>query len=207
MHLSHRAGLVAAPMSVLMAIALTTAAGAQVATLEAAGTTPEPEAAAETTQEFADRDEALLAFAQCMRDNGIDMDDPEPGTRGGGFFRGGPGGGNDSFDIESETFQLAQQACASILEAARPDLDPEAEAERLEENLAMAQCFRDSGFVDYPDPVIGSDGRLQRFGGRQLQEIGIDFRSDAFQDVRESCATELGVLFGPGGRGGPGGGD
>ena len=149
-----------------------------------------------------DREEALLVYAQCMRDNDIDMDDPQPGAGGRGFLRGGAGGG---IDRQSPEFQAAQEICGSILEAARPELDPEAQAERLEENLALAQCLRDHGYADYPDPVMGSDGRLQRFGGRQLGEIGIDFRSDAFQTARQTCATTLDIEIGPGGRGRQGG--
>ena len=208
MRLVHRAGLMAAPIALLFATSLSSAATAQVASLVGPTESPAPETEAAATElEFADREEALLAFAQCMRDNDIDMDDPVAGAGGRGFFGGGPGGGpgNGGFDPRSEEFQSAQQNCGSILEASRPDLDPAAVAERLEEDLAMAQCLRDQGYEDYPDPVVDADGRRQRFGGRDIQELGFDPRSEGFQLARATCADELGVEFGPGARGFPGG--
>jgi hypothetical protein len=59
--------------------------------------------------------ESLLEFAQCMREHGIDMPDPEF-SGGGGLFRVGPGGGVDPDDPD---FQEAQEACGSILQDAR----------------------------------------------------------------------------------------
>ena len=203
MRLVHRAGLMAAPIALLFATSLSSAATAQVASLVGPTESPAPETEAAATElEFADREEALLAFAQCMRDNDIDMDDPVAGAAGRGFFGGGPGAGPGSggFDRRSEEFQSAQANCGSILEASRPDLDPAAVAERLEEDLAMAQCLRDQGYEDYPDPVVDADGRRQRFGGRDPQELGFDPRSEEFQLARAACADELGVEFGPGAR-------
>ena len=65
----------------------------------------------------AEEKDAMLGFAQCMRDNGIDM--PDPVFEGGGMVRigGGPaaaGGEGDegpAFDPRSEEFQAASQAC------------------------------------------------------------------------------------------------
>jgi hypothetical protein len=53
-----------------------------------------------------------LKFAQCMRDNGVDM--PDPDFTGGGIrvTIGTPGGGGISPD--SEVFQAAQKACGSL---------------------------------------------------------------------------------------------
>ncbi len=118
------------------------------------GAEPSPTAEETVAPTFEDREEALLAYAQCMRDNGIDMDDPQAGTtRGRGFFRAGSDTG---LDLEGDEFQAAQMACAPILEAARPELDPAAQAERMDELLLLAQCMRDNGIEDYPDPFIGA---------------------------------------------------
>ncbi len=205
-----RRALAVLPLSLALTLSTAVAVSAQVATLTGPDATPS-EAPQETQAdlEFADREEALLAYAQCMRDNGIDMDDPVGGTPGGrGFFRGGPGGSDNGFDPFSDDFGAAQQACGDILEAARPEIDPAAEQERLEQQLALAQCYRDNGYPEYPDPVIGTDGRNQR-GGSQFDELGIDPRSEAFQEVRATCAEQLGVEafgvrggFGPGAPGG-----
>jgi hypothetical protein len=178
-------------------------ASAQVATLSGPDETPEPPDSDAGSLEFADREEAVLAFTQCLRDNGIDIDDPVAGVTGGrGFLRGGPdqAGGVDPF---SEEFQIAQATCGEILEAARPEIDPALQQERLEEELLLAHCLRESGFPEYPDPTLDNDGRLQR-GGQQFQDVGIDRRSEAFQTARSGCADDLGVeAFGPGAGAGP----
>ena len=202
-----RSALISSPIAAALTLVLTFGASAQVATLSSPDETPTPppDGLVDAEFEFADREEALLVFAQCMRDNGIDMDDPVAGERGR-FFGGGPGS-DDALDRGSDDYQLALQACADIMEAARPDLDPAAEQERLEEQLLIAQCFRDNGYPEYPDPVIGSDGGLQR-GGQRLDELGLDPRSEEFQNTRLLCSEQLGLEDtgrGPGGFGpGPG---
>ncbi len=60
----------------------------------------------------------MLAFAECMREHGIDMPDPEFGTEGGGFSvrveasAGADAGGPRPDD---EEFQEAQEACQGEL--------------------------------------------------------------------------------------------
>ncbi|MEX1295225.1 MAG: hypothetical protein AB1Z67_03540 [Candidatus Limnocylindrales bacterium] len=208
MHLVPRAALGATPLAVTLTLALAVGASAQVATLVGPDETPEPEAA-EAAPEFEDQNEALLAFAQCMRDNGIEMDDPQVGSGPGlrGVLGGGPNSTEDGLDRRSEEFQIAQEACSVYLEASRPELDPTAEQERLEQQLALAQCIRDQGFEEYPDPAIGSDGRLERVRGQAMAEMGIDRRAPEFQAAIGICRDELGFEDIRGFGGGPGAGD
>ena len=65
--------------------------------------------------------DAMLAFAQCMRDHGIDMPDPQFET-GGRVMIGGPGedGDGPKFDPQSEDFQAAEDACGDLLGEMRP---------------------------------------------------------------------------------------
>jgi hypothetical protein len=200
MNLIPRPVFSATPMAVALTLALAVTASAQVASLVGPDETPEPDSATSDTLLYEDREEAMLAYAQCMRDNGIDMDDPGAGAPGGMrmFFGGGPGG-EAGFDRFSEEFQAAQAACGPILEAARPEIDPQAEQERLEEQLALAQCIRDNGYPEYPDPVIGTDGRLQRSGGQDMQALGIDRRSAEFRELLSDCRDQLGMEDLPGG--------
>lgn len=197
------------PAGLGLALALTlvvaSATGAQVATLVEPGASPTPAPEEAAQLEFTDRTEALLAFAQCMRDQGVEMDDPQPGAARGGARLLRPEGprGLDELD---EGFTAARDACVHILEAARPELDPVAEQERLETQLRLAQCIREGGYPDYPDPALDADGRLQRSGGRVLAELGIDVRSEAFAAVLSTCVTELGLAAVGPGRGSPPGG-
>ena len=55
-------------------------------------------------------EEAMLAFARCMREHGIDMPDPQ----GGGLIQRP---GDAGFDPRSEEFQKAEEACREHLEA------------------------------------------------------------------------------------------
>jgi hypothetical protein len=83
------------------------AAAPSVASLEDPGASSSPAASSAPT----DPREAFLAYAQCMRDNGIDMPDPDfSGGRGGGLFSALRG-----VDPSSPTFQTAMEACQPIL--------------------------------------------------------------------------------------------
>ena len=73
-------------------------------------------------QEFQD---AMLEFAQCMREHGVDMPDPEFGDGGRGVFRMGPGPNSTQSDRES--FDEAQAACQPILQELRDRRDEERE--------------------------------------------------------------------------------
>jgi hypothetical protein len=84
--------------------------GSEVASL---GTGPTDNATGDSVADV-DSQEALLAYAACMRENGVDMDDPtfdaEGNLSGGGF---GPGSG---LDRSSDEFQTAQEACGDLIE-------------------------------------------------------------------------------------------
>lgn len=62
----------------------------------------------------AEREDMLVEYASCMRENGYDMPDPdfsaprEPGQGGGGPFGGG-------IDPEDPAFQAAHEACADVV--------------------------------------------------------------------------------------------
>src|SRR5262245_14397427 len=93
------------------------AAAPSVASLDDPGA--DPEASASPSAQT-DPQEAFLAFAECMREHGIDMPDPEVSDEGGGKFSvgfnaGGPGGDGDP---DMEKFQAANEACRPLLENA-----------------------------------------------------------------------------------------
>ena len=83
-------------------------ASAQVASLgSTTGTTPDTTSPANTQ-------EALLKYAACMRENGVNMADPtfdaDGNPTGGGF------GPNSGIDRSSAAFQTAQKACGTLLQ-------------------------------------------------------------------------------------------
>jgi hypothetical protein len=156
-----------------------------------------PGAAAPTSSPEAslDAEDAMLAYAQCMRDNGIDMPDPQAG---GGFVRiGGPGEGG--IDPQSEEFQAAQEACGSLLEGAGFGGRRELSQEELDRMVEFAQCMRDNG-IDMPDPQADGGVRVQIRGQAGVGGAGpggVDPGSDEFQAAFEACQDLM--PFGPGG--------
>lgn len=95
----------------------------------------------------ADNDDAALAYAQCMRDNGYtEFPDPTPGE--GMRFLITPG--------SAARFEQAATACRALAPAGLRDegVTPE----QLEGLLKLAQCVREHGLPNFPDP--GADGRF-----------------------------------------------
>jgi hypothetical protein len=148
----------------------------------------------------AERQDAFRKFAQCMREHGIDMPDPqfESGPDGGGgvIIQGEAAAGSEEQDPEK--FEAADKACQKHLEGViderRAELDPEEEERMKQRALAFAQCMRDHD-IDFPDPQFGE-------GGRITQKIGpgeIDPNDPKFQEAQEECADETGMP-GPGAR-------
>jgi hypothetical protein len=160
-----------------------------------------PTATAADDQEEAtpeDREEALLDFAQCMRDNGIDMPDPQISEDGNGGILIEQREGRGGLDPDSEEFQAAQKECDQILEDGMGaiELDPEQQAEMQERLLEFAQCMRDHG-IDMPDPVFGEDGRVEIRANAPEGGGGDPRDDDDFQAAQEEC-NEDGGMFGPG---------
>ncbi len=176
--------------------------GSEVASLATSG--PAAASAAPSTGPV-DFQESLLKYTQCLRDNGLDVPDPQFGADGRPQFGAGAGGAGGRFgdiDLDSPEFQAAQEACGDILAGVQRQIDPEVLAERQAQLLVFAECMRDEG-IDFPDPQLGTDGG-PRFGAGRFG--GLDFQSPEFQTAFEVCQDSLGG-FGPGGRNGPGGQD
>jgi hypothetical protein len=50
-----------------------------------------------------------------------------------------------------------------------------------------AKCMRDNGVANYPDPKVGTDGRIDPGGFR---DANIDRTSQTFQDANKACASK-----------------
>lgn len=149
---------------VLLAGACSAGSGAEddgIATLQDSdGITPDPEAA--------EHQDALQAYAECMREHGVDMPDP--------------GDGNVSFDlgdVDPEVLTAAEDACLHHLERVVRgfEADPAEQARLREQALAFAACLREHG-LDVPDPT---------FGERGVPVFDFDF--DAVDEARLEAAT------------------
>lgn len=148
--------------------------------LTACGTEEEPAAA---DREQANRD-AMLAYAKCMREHGVDMPDPQPGERG--IRLRAPEG------VTPEEMEEAEGACRKHLDKIEaPELTEEQQKEFQEAALAHAKCMREHG-IDMPDPTFGEDGRA-RIEVRRRADGGRGFDPDdpKVEAAEEACRDEL----------------
>lgn len=131
-----------------------------------------------------DREERQRQLVQCMRDNGVDMPDPEPG---GGIRIGGPGQGLNPGDPR---LQQAMEKCRQFMpNGGEPvKLSPE----QLEQARKFAACMREHG-IDFPDPDPNSGAiRINRGDGR------INPESEQFQAAMKACESQRPMLRSPG---------
>ena len=126
--------------------------------------------------------EAMLAFAKCMRDQGIDM--PDPQFDGGRVIQRGP-----DERVSPEKMRKADEACRKHMEDVEPpELSPEQQQEMKEGALAHAQCMREHGLENFPDPTFDEDGGAQiRIG----PGTGLDPDDPDFQAAEKACRDDL----------------
>ena len=177
-------------MAALLAACSSPGASANgVVTLESAtpGGSAAPSASAQTPEQ------AMLSYAQCMRDHGVDMPDPvfnqAPGGGGGTVTQQGP-------DVNPKTapaFEAADTACKHFLDAARREgTTKQLTAEEQQAFLNFAACMRDHG-VDMADPTFEDGGvSIQiggpgKGGGSTDGGVRMDPQSPAFQAAQTAC--------------------
>lgn len=119
--------------------------------------------------ESPDADAEALVFAECMRDNGVDMPDPAPGQDG--FF--------DAFhsvvgSYDRTTIDQAVAACEDFF----PTYAGVEHGQNDETVLALAECLREQG-LDVPDNL---------FEGGGLPDVDQDELSSALEECRDVWA-------------------
>ena len=167
-----------------------------VASLET--TTTAPVASVQDQSASAQSDEEVaLAFAQCLRDQGLDVDDPTVDSSGN--IR--PPRMRDILDVTAglslEEISSARDACMPLLDGVTFGFENVDPTEREDQLLAFAACMRENGY-DLPDPDLtktrGSGGGP--FGG------SIDLTDPAFQSAAVACDGVFGGFSGQPGTGG-----
>ncbi|WP_245927161.1 hypothetical protein [Nocardioides silvaticus] len=122
-----------------------------------------------------DRDR-MLAFAGCLRDNGLDVDDPAEGE--GLQLKFGP-------ETDRATVEAAMEACREFA----PEGGPGGGRIDSETMLEFAECMRANGVEAFPDPDPDQGGMM----------IDRDIAEDPdFEAAQEACKDILGDLA-PGG--------
>lgn len=154
----------------------------------------EPEVASITTPAGGDStpaaaagDDNVLKFAQCMRENGQDVDD-----------QGMPAGASadGQFDMTSE-FIAANEKCAAQFPG-KPIGQDSADIQASNEKLA--QCMRDNGVSDWPDPLAPGQTPTSTTGGMVSSDgsgfdlpASIDMGSPTVQKALEECMGGAGM--------------
>ena len=181
--------------------------GSDVASLEASTDVVQEQAPTEEAAAEAPTDEeAILAFAACLRDEGIDIEDPTIDADGN--LR--PPRPRDIGQEDREMVRSAMDTCSEHLENVAFGLDAVDRSEREDQLFEYAACMRENGY-DMPDPnfsAFGRPGEGAGTGGGGGGPFGeIDLNDPTFQVAQEACADIFGGDRVPGGGpGAPGGG-
>lgn len=136
--------------AILLALVALTATGcgsneSQDGGIASAGGTPTAAVGSSTPAKSSEA-EAALAFARCMRENGLPkMADPKIDENGEVQMDLDAGG------VDPAKVKAAEEKCKKLLpNGGQPKkMDPE----RLEKLRAFARCMRDNGLPDFPDPT------------------------------------------------------
>ena len=147
----------------------------------------------------ADREAAqAVKFAQCMRQHGIDMPDPQVTNNGRDFsvqFRVGTG----SNKPDDAKMQAAQNGCKQFMpNGGRPPSAAD-QQRMLDQATKFAECMRSHG-VDFPDPQVSSNGAVEIGGGPSNSGNAPTFNKDdpRVQQAQAACQH---LLPGAGGGG------
>jgi hypothetical protein len=163
---------------------LSSGKGASSASSEGSGSSPEGPA---------NPQQAILAYAKCMRSNGV-PNFPDPTASG--LFRVGAG-----MDRSSPAFRAAQAKCHKLMPGGGIGSGPPPSAQTLAHYLKVAQCMRRHGVYDFPDPRTSVPSNPFGSGGAGvISDIEgvilvfpstIDEQSPVFTRASAACAFPL----------------
>jgi hypothetical protein len=125
-------------------------------------------------------EEAVLAFTACLRDEGLDVDDPAVDGEGNLVAPTPHALAARTMDIAA--VHSAFDVCQGFLDNVTFGLSTEDLTGREDELLAFAVCMRENGY-DMPDPDFSGDGH----SGAGPFGDAIDTDDPDFQRAVESC--------------------
>jgi hypothetical protein len=135
--------------------------------------------------------EAALEYAKCMREQGINMPDPQVGDDGAMVLRMPAPEGGDK-EQAKEKVEAAEQQCKRYLPngGEPPPMDPQA----MEQMRKFSQCMRENGVPKFPDPT---ENGLSVDSG----QLGMDPEDPRMTKAEEACAKYNQPAPGEGGQG------
>ena len=163
-----------------------------IASLEADPANPSVESDAADPDQTADSEAALLAFTQCLRDQGIDIGDPTIDADGNLQlppieFETSESAADPDEPPDLSEFEEMIAPCEQHLEGVVGSFSPGDTTEIEDMFLAYAECMRENG-IDMPDPDFSSDGGVIDLGAVG----GEDF--EAADAVCRPLLADLGIV-------------
>jgi hypothetical protein len=161
---------------------LSSSKGASATSPESGGSSPEGPASLQ---------QAMIAFAKCMRSSGV-PNFPDPNGSGGFPVHAG-------MDRSSPLFKAAQAKCHKLLPEG-PGSGPPPSPQTLARFLNIARCMRRHGVSDFPDPRTTAPPKPFGSGIAELSDIegvillfptSIDQQSPVFTRAAAACAFPL----------------
>jgi len=123
----------------------------------------------------------MVKFAQCMRENGIEMPDPKQDDKGGVMIEAAPG---DSGPIDEDKMKTAHEACKKHLPNGGEFKPPSPEEQ--DKMRQQAKCMRDKGY-NWPDPKFE--------GGGMAESIELpDMDDDKVKQDMKDCGLGEGMI-------------
>lgn len=163
--------LTAVPLLLLAALAACSDGGADGPGVATVGNAASASASPDPSAPAADEEERQRQFTQCMRDEGIEVDDAK-----------GPGQ-EVRAQGDKQKMRQAMEKCRKYLpNGGEPTRPSAADLEKLRE---YAVCMRENGLPEFPDPDPGTG----QFSGDSLRQAGIS--KDKVVEVDEKCRDKL----------------
>ena len=148
--------------------------------LVACGAEEDPSKPASTQTQEAKNRKAMLDLARCMRENGVDMPDPE--FNGGRVTQRMKGGNPDKM-------RAAEKACEKYRSQIKaPEMSASEKEEFKKAALANARCMREHGIANFPDPTFDENGGAQI---RIDRRSGLNPESAKFQAAQKECESKM----------------
>src|SRR5215207_4369583 len=113
--------------------------GGMAGAIVACGGASDPDATAADAEAKADA--ARIRLERCLRENGVDVPEPQAGRR-------------TTIRVDASKMRTAMQKCRRYQEAAFGNITPEQREEFRDAAAKFAACMRQNG-VDLPDPPSG----------------------------------------------------
>jgi hypothetical protein len=132
--------------------------------------------------------EAGVKFAQCMREHGIPMNDPQAGRIQVRVPRG----------MSEAKAKEAQKACDPIMQSVVHKGDRTMDPQEFDRMVKFAQCMRKHG-IDVPDPKPGEGLQMMIKGGQKEKVEAAQEACKEFEPGAPKMSTDGGQDTGDGG--------